>query len=101
MTLVEILKVINKTYLDNSEGLLTLEGFYDEITGEPIKKGGDGLAYFIVCELHETYDAEEDACTQLRRADKVLSSASDKLLALSDTCIELRLQLSESPFDIA
>ena len=45
---------------------------------------GDGMSYFIVCELFETYQATSSRENQIDEAIRVLMSASEQLNSVID-----------------
>lgn len=74
MKLTELPKRANGDY--EADGGLTLTGFYDTETGEPvIHAGGDGLAGFIVTELAETFDETATDEDQLAEAARAMNHA--------------------------
>lgn len=71
MKLAELLQIANSGY---SDGLLSLP-----INGEPPRTVGDTLAEFIVLELSETFDEDEDSDSQISEAIRVLTAAQEDL----------------------
>ena len=81
----ELIRIADKAY--NHDGIIA--ECWDFTKERPIPHPqslltGDGLSYFIVCELFETYNQTDSREAQIDEAVRVLSSASEQLNRVID-----------------
>lgn len=90
MTIQDLIAIANEAYPDNM-----IANSFDPVTGKPLKKQGDSLAYFIVQELIETFEHQAPASVQLTEAARAIYVAAQELTSVTE-----RLKYAESILDI-
>jgi hypothetical protein len=84
MDINKIMEVVSQRYDDGLIAQCWDEKKKCPVSAKKAREAGDGLAYFIVIEISETYDPVASDAEQIAEAIRVMNSASYQLSEVID-----------------